>query len=122
MSQMIKDFMLTLKETLPGVSVKPMFGKGEALPVAVISRNGMRDLFYANSFGMRSTQFTVTLYSKSYDELQSLKALVVDQFHWFTGLMGSSLVSRMAVTNILDGFDFSLEELHRSTIPIHLQD
>lgn len=123
MEQLIKDFAAKLKATLPTVVVRPALGKDYQLPAAVYStRNGMRDLFYKDSFGTRTTEFTVIIYSKSYDEIQTLKTLVVDEFHGFTGLMGSTKIDSINVVNILDGYDTNLETVHKVIFTMNVLD
>lgn len=123
MSQLVKDFKAVLEATVPTATVKPALGKNYTLPVAVYSvRNGMRELFYNGSFGLRQTEFTVTVYSKSYDEMQALKSLIINQFHGFSGTLETSPVTKIEVTNILDGFDDALETIHRTSIIINVMD
>lgn len=123
MSQLLKDFVTVLKTTLPTVTIRPALGKQYALPAAIYSvRNGVRDLFYVGSYGMKSTEFTVTIYSKSYEEIQDLKALVVNQFHGFSGDLETSTVSKIEVSNILDGYDDALETIHRTTFVLIVSD
>jgi hypothetical protein len=82
MSELVKHFASALKETLPTVAVRPAMGKDKVLPVVIYAvRNGMRDTYYVDSFGLRSTEFTVTVYSKSYTALQDLKESIVSKFH-----------------------------------------
>lgn len=121
--QLVKDFAQSLKTLLPTAAVRPAMGKDYQLPAAIYqTRNGMRDLFYKDSFGMRQTEFVVTIYSKSYTELQDLKTLVTDYYHGFSGVLGSSTVSKMEITNILDGYTDDLETIHRSTLIINATD
>jgi hypothetical protein len=103
-----------------------------------------------DSFGLRSTEFTVTVYSKSYTALQDLKESIVSKFHGFTGILGApstgsassdsilasstsvlasfegertgSNVGKVVVTNILDGYSDDPEPIHRSTILIDVTD
>lgn len=122
-AQLIKDFRTALEVAVPSAAVKPALGKNVVLPAAVYSaRNGMRDLFYKDSYGLRQTEFTVNIFSKTYAELQDLKESVVDAFHGFSGTLGTSAVSKIEVVNILDGFDTEMETVHRSTILINILD
>lgn len=122
-AQLIKDFSSELRTILPTATVRPALGKDYSLPAAVYSvRNGMRDLFYVNSYGLRTTELTVTIYAKTYEELQDLKELLVNRFHGFSGTLGITTISKSAVTNVLDGFDTALETIHRSTIIIEVHD
>ena len=121
--QLVKDFAAELKTTLPTVIVRPALGKDYQLPAAIYSvRNGMRELFYKNSYGLRRTEFTVTIYSKSYSDIQVKKALVLNKFHGLTGTLGSSKINKATVTNILDGYDDALETIHRTTLLINILD
>ncbi|MFN3895765.1 MAG: hypothetical protein ACK4KU_14670 [Acinetobacter sp.] len=123
MSQLIKDFVSVLKETLPTATIRPALGKNYKFPAVVYSvRNGMRTLFYKDSFGLKDTEVTITVYSKSYDEIQSLKEQIVNTFHGFSGELASSNVSKIEIANIFDGFDDALEEVHRATFVINITD
>lgn len=122
-AQLIQDFSAELRATLPTVTVRPALGKNYTLPAAVYSvRNGMRDLYYVGSYGLRNTELTVTIFSKSYSELQDLKQSFVNRFHGFSGTIGLSTVSKMEITNIFDGFDDAMETVHRSTFTVITHD
>ncbi|QCO57454.1 hypothetical protein EOK75_17220 (plasmid) [Pseudorhodobacter turbinis] len=122
-AKLIQNFADELVSTLPTVTVRPALGKDYSLPAAIYSvRNGLRQLYYKDSWGLRTTEFTVTIYSKKYSELQELKGLVVAKFQGLNGSLGDSSISKITITNILDGYDDSLETIHRTTITLNVLD
>ncbi|MBQ2262724.1 MAG: hypothetical protein II336_15300 [Loktanella sp.] len=121
MSQLIKDFVAELKETVPNATIRPALGKYYKFPAIVYSvRNGMRTLFYVDSFGLKQTEVTITLFSKSYDDVQLLKKQIMNKFHGFTGDLRETNVSMIEIANIFDGFDDALEEVHRTTFVFNI--
>jgi hypothetical protein len=120
---LIKDFVAHLKTSVPEATVRPALGKQYNFPAVIYSvRNGMRDLFYQDAWGMRNTEITLTVYSKSYDEIQETKQLIVTALHGFSGELGNSSVSSIKIETILDGYDDVLETVYRSTLILNIID
>lgn len=123
MSQLIKDFSAALVAAVPTATVHPMVNSSNSLPSAIYSvRGGARDLFYTGSYGLRSTGFQVDLYAKTYTEVIGLKEAVLTAFHGFSGIMGTTLISRGVVNNIIEAHEHDQEDLYRVILEIVLLD
>lgn len=121
--QLTKDFATKLATAVSPNKAFPSVVRNTDLPAVVYAgRGGIRDTFYKNSYGLRETNFQVDVYTKTYSEGATLKDSIVTDFHGFSGTMGSSLVSRSTVGNILETFDDNGEKTYRIIIEITLLD
>lgn len=121
--QLTKDFASKLATTVSPTKAYPAINKTTTLPSVVYSgRGGVREAFYNNSFGMRETRFQVDVYTKTYSEAATLKDSIIGAFHGFSGVMGSSTVSRSTVDNTLENFSDNGEKIYRIIIDITLLD
>lgn len=121
MSQLIIDFAQSLKTLMPTAVVRPALGKDYTYPAVIYyARNGQRDLFYTGSYGLAATEFVVSIYAKSYVELQALKVTVVDNYHGYSGELGESVIGKAEVIAVLDGFDDDLETVFKTIITINV--
>lgn len=123
MSQLVQDFNTKLVAAIPSATVRPVVNKSNDLPSATYDvRGGVRTAFYKGSFGLRRTTITVSLYSRSYGELQTLKTAVIDEFHGFSGTMGATEILKCEVGVPFENFQGGTEELYRAIIPIEFLD
>jgi hypothetical protein len=100
---LLTDFITDVNTTLPTVQLHPVVNKTAVYPSATYSvRDGLRTQFYVGSEGLRTTNVIINLYSKSYAELQTLKGTVTARYHGFSGVIGSSTIQRVLITNILE--------------------
>lgn len=121
--QLTKDFSAKLATTTSPVLAFPAISKSTDLPVVVYSgRGGIREAFYSGSYGLRETRFQVDVYSKTYAEATALKDAIINDFHGFSGVMGSSTVSRSTVDTTLENFSDNDEKIYRIILDITLLD
>ena len=121
--QLTKDFKAKLATATTPTKVYPAVAKTTDLPAVVYTgRNGIRELFYNGSYGMRTTNFQVDVYAKTYSEAVTLRDSIITAFHSFSGTMGSSTVSRSIVDNTIETFDDSGEKIYRIIIEISILD
>tara|TARA_R110000787_G_scaffold2708_7_gene10493 strand:- start:2898 stop:3266 length:369 start_codon:yes stop_codon:yes gene_type:complete len=121
--QLTKDFVSLLQTTVTPTKVYPSASKSTALPAVVYSqRNGVRQMFYNGSYGLRETDFTVDIYAKTYGEAVVLKDALITTFHGLTGLMGTSMVGRSSISNTLESFEDNGEKIYRIIVEIKILD
>lgn len=121
--QLTKDFSTKLAAAVTPTLAYPAIARTTDLPAVVYSgRGGIREAFYSGSYGMRETRFQVDVYTKTYSEAATLKDSIIGAFHGFSGVMGSSTVSRSTVDNTIENFSDSGEKIYRIIIDITLLD
>lgn len=121
--QLTKDFAAKLATTVSPTRAYPTIARTTALPAVVYAgRGGIREAFYSGSYGLRETRFQVDVYTKTYSEAATLKDSIIGAFHGFSGVMGSSTVSRSTVDNTIENFSDSDEKIYRIIIEITLLD
>lgn len=121
--QLTKDFAAKLATTVTPTRAYPAIARTTDLPAVVYSgRGGIREAFYSGSYGLRETRFQVDVYTKTYSEAATLKDSIISAFHGFSGVMGSSTVSRSTVDNTLENFSDNDEKIYRVIIDITLLD
>jgi hypothetical protein len=100
---LLSDFVSDLTTTLPTVQLHPVVNKTAVYPSGTFSvRDGLRTQFYVDSEGLRTTNLVLNLYSKSYSELQTLKDAVTTRYHGLSGVVGSTTIQRVIITNLLE--------------------
>jgi hypothetical protein len=123
MSQLIQDFYGKLQSIMPANSVHAIANTKGGLPSIVYTvRESGRDAFYKDSFGLRETKFQVDVYSLTFAELNTLKDLIRENFHGFSGVVGSSVFQRTTVDLMIDTYEDGDEFLYRSIIEITVLD
>ena len=121
--QLTKDFASKLATAVSPTKAYPAINKTTKLPSVVYSgRNGVREAFYNGSFGLRTTNFQVDVYAKTYSQAVSLKDSIIADFHGFTGAMGSTVVGRCTVDNTLENFSDNDEKIYRIIIDLTILD
>ena len=121
--QLTIDFVALLRATVAPTMVSHLVSQGTNLPAVVYSqRGGQRDLFYRGSYGLRETDFTVDLYASTYSEVVALRDNLTDTFHGFTGLMGTTMVGRASISNILESFEDKGGPIFRIIVDIKVLD
>jgi len=121
--QLTKDFAARLSAAITPTRAYPAISKATNLPAVVYSgRGGIREAFYSGSYGLRQTRFQVDVYSKSYADATVLRDAIVSSFHGFSGVMGSSTVSKATVDNTIEAFDGEDEKIYRIILDITLLD
>jgi len=121
--QLTKDFAAKLATATTPTRAYPAISKSTDLPAVVYSgRGGIREAFYSGSYGLRETRFQVDVYAKTYAEAATLKDAIINDFHGFSGVMGSSTVSRSTVDNTLENFSDNDEKIYRIILDITLLD
>lgn len=115
---LITEFVDILQAAAPSAVVRPLISKDKALPAVTYSvRNGVRDLFYVGSYGLRTTGFDVSVYSKTYAEMQTLKNALISALHGTT-----EIGSRSIITNIFESYDDDPEEIYSAIITVEVAD
>ena len=99
MSQFKKDISKKLADAVPGVRVVPSFNNGQYPAVVFSFRNGQREQFYKDSFGLAETELTVSIFADSYSKQTELAEYIKTDFHAFNGTIGQTRVLRSEVTN-----------------------
>lgn len=120
----LTDFLDDLELKFPDVELNPILNRKHNFPSITYSvRDGVREAFYRESFGLRSTKITLNLYSKSYGEVQGMKDTLINNYHGFSGTLGSSVLTRITVFNSIDTEEKDAEDtLFRSIIELDLLD
>lgn len=125
MSDLIKSLYQTLLQVAGTVPVRPVASiTDKDLPVIVYSASGgVRELFFSGSYGIARTELTVSIYSKSYSQLQELKTNIVNRFHGLSGEVGASeksTISKASVEGVWDTYDEKLDSAYRAIIQIYV--
>jgi len=100
---MLPDFISHLATVIPSVSIHPVTNKASVFPSCTFQvRDGLREQFYVGSEGLRNHKITLNLYCKSYAELQTLKETLTTSYHGFSGVIGSSTITRILISSSVE--------------------
>ena len=99
MSQFKKDISKKLADAVPGVRTVPSVNDGNYPAVVFSFRNGQREAFYKDSFGLAEAELTVSIFADSYSKQTELAEYIKTDFHAFNGTVGQTRVLRSEVTN-----------------------
>lgn len=105
MAQFKIDLSKKLADAVPSTKVVPSVNTDNTYPAVVFSfRDGQRDIFYKDSYGLAEAEMSVNVYASSYSQMVGIVEQVQSDFHGFNGLVGSTHIHRMEVVNQFETF------------------
>ena len=119
------DFVAELEATVPIITGKvfPLFiGATASFPaVSYTFRDGERQSFYVNSFGLEVYTVTLDIYSNSYITNQEIYDALVTKFNGQTVILNSNtVVQRAIVTTTLNSIDSDDSSIYRTLLELEL--
>ncbi|WP_069299888.1 hypothetical protein [Neptunicoccus sediminis] len=120
MEQFKKDISQMLATAVSPTNVVPLVNKEETSPTVVFSfRNGQREIFYKDSFGLAEAELVADVYADSYSKLANLTNQIETAFHAFSGTTGTTNIHKMEIVNKFETTSFD-GNLFRTIIQIRI--
>ena len=123
--QVHTDFIADLVEiqavqTNVGNSVFPLVvPTGEDLPSIIYQfRDGDREAFYKDSFGLETYNLQLDIYSNSYITNQNIYDALIERYNGFSGTLGSTNIQRIIVASTLNSVDSDDSSIYRTILEL----
>ena len=91
----------------------------EDIPAIVYQfRDGDREVFFRDSFGLETYNLQLDIYSHSYITNQNIYDALINRYNGFSGILGSTNIQRIIVASTLNSVDSTDSSIYRTILEL----